>query len=120
MSYYQRHIFFCLNQRDKGEDACAQHDAQSKTYRYLVDTSAGGDPWRARYAHRWPVALDEAAVDLALALLPGTRDWSGFTASACTVSDRVRTMTEARRARIRPSRPVRYWLSPGAVRRSAR
>jgi len=26
-SYYQRHIFFCLNQRD-GENACAQHGAQ--------------------------------------------------------------------------------------------
>lgn len=29
MSYYERHIFFCLNQRDKGEDACANHDAQA-------------------------------------------------------------------------------------------
>jgi (2Fe-2S) ferredoxin len=26
-SYYQRHIFFCLNQRD-GENACLQHHAQ--------------------------------------------------------------------------------------------
>ncbi|MBI3157390.1 MAG: (2Fe-2S) ferredoxin domain-containing protein [Burkholderiales bacterium] len=25
--YYQRHIFFCLNQRENGEAACAQHDA---------------------------------------------------------------------------------------------
>lgn len=29
MSYYERHIFFCLNQRDKGENACTQHDAQA-------------------------------------------------------------------------------------------
>lgn len=29
MSYYRHHIFFCLNQRDNGEAACAQHDAQS-------------------------------------------------------------------------------------------
>jgi (2Fe-2S) ferredoxin len=29
MSYYERHIFFCLNQRDNGEDACAQHGAQA-------------------------------------------------------------------------------------------
>lgn len=29
MSYYKRHIFFCLNQRDIGEDACAQHSAQA-------------------------------------------------------------------------------------------
>jgi (2Fe-2S) ferredoxin len=29
MSYYQHHIFFCLNQRDKPEAACAHHDAQA-------------------------------------------------------------------------------------------
>ena len=29
MSYYARHIFFCLNQRDGGEACCAQHDAQA-------------------------------------------------------------------------------------------
>ncbi|MFN3303521.1 MAG: (2Fe-2S) ferredoxin domain-containing protein [Roseateles sp.] len=28
MSYYQRHIFFCLNQRTNGEASCADHDAQ--------------------------------------------------------------------------------------------
>ena len=28
-SYYQRHIFFCLNQRDNGESCCADHDAQA-------------------------------------------------------------------------------------------
>lgn len=28
MSYYQRHIFFCLNQRENGENSCAQHRAQ--------------------------------------------------------------------------------------------
>jgi len=29
MSYFQRHIFFCLNQRDNGENSCAQHGAQA-------------------------------------------------------------------------------------------
>ncbi len=29
MSYYKRHIFFCLNQRVGGEDSCSQHDAQA-------------------------------------------------------------------------------------------
>ncbi len=29
MSYYQRHIFFCLNERRSGEASCAQHDAQA-------------------------------------------------------------------------------------------
>lgn len=28
-SYYQRHIFFCLNQRDKGQACCADHNAQA-------------------------------------------------------------------------------------------
>lgn len=29
MSYYKRHVFFCLNQRDNGENACLQHGAQA-------------------------------------------------------------------------------------------
>ena len=29
MSYYQRHIFFCLNERTNGEDSCAHHNAQA-------------------------------------------------------------------------------------------
>ena len=29
MSYYERHIFFCLNRRDSGEACCADHDAQA-------------------------------------------------------------------------------------------
>ena len=28
MSYYRHHVFFCLNQRDNGENACLQHGAQ--------------------------------------------------------------------------------------------
>lgn len=27
-SYYERHIFFCLNQRTGGEDSCGDHRAQ--------------------------------------------------------------------------------------------
>jgi len=27
MSYYERHIFFCLNQRENGEACCANHDS---------------------------------------------------------------------------------------------
>jgi tRNA pseudouridine38-40 synthase len=80
----------------------AQHDAKSKTYRYLIDTSAAGDPWRRRYAMAFPRSFDSAAVDAALELIPGRRDWSGFTGSACRVEDRVRTITEARRVVLRP------------------
>jgi len=28
MSYYERHVFFCLNERDKDEDSCARHGAR--------------------------------------------------------------------------------------------
>jgi len=27
--YYQRHIFFCLNERENGEDCCAMHGVQA-------------------------------------------------------------------------------------------
>jgi (2Fe-2S) ferredoxin len=29
-SYFERHIFFCLNQRENGENCCADHDAQAR------------------------------------------------------------------------------------------
>jgi (2Fe-2S) ferredoxin len=29
MNYYKHHIFFCLNERDNGENACMQHGAQA-------------------------------------------------------------------------------------------
>ncbi len=28
MSYYKRHIFFCINQRENGEAACSDHNAK--------------------------------------------------------------------------------------------
>lgn len=28
-SYYERHVFFCLNERKNGEACCAQHGAQA-------------------------------------------------------------------------------------------
>lgn len=28
MGYYQRHVFFCLNERVNGEDSCARHRAK--------------------------------------------------------------------------------------------
>ena len=29
MSYFNRHVFFCLNQRDLGEESCARQGAQA-------------------------------------------------------------------------------------------
>ena len=80
----------------------ARQRAIEKTYRYLVDTSPLGDPWLARFTLASAGRMDEGAIDAALARLPGRRDWSGFTAAACEVHDRVRTMTVARRGSPRP------------------
>jgi (2Fe-2S) ferredoxin len=42
MSYYQRHIFFCLNHRANGEDSCAQHAAQAGFDRCKQAVKAAG------------------------------------------------------------------------------
>jgi (2Fe-2S) ferredoxin len=41
-SYYQRHIFFCLNERSNGEACCAQHDATAAFERCKSLVKAGG------------------------------------------------------------------------------
>ena len=41
-SYYQRHIFFCLNERANGEACCAQHFAQSGFDRCKAQVKAAG------------------------------------------------------------------------------
>jgi len=40
--YYQRHIFFCLNERKNGEVCCAQHDAQAAFERCKEQVKAAG------------------------------------------------------------------------------
>jgi tRNA pseudouridine38-40 synthase len=80
----------------------AQHDAVSKTYRYLLDRSPHGDPLLARYALHHPHPMDLDAVAEALARLPGRRDWSGFAGAACPHDDRVRDLTLASCREISP------------------
>lgn len=41
-SYYQRHIFFCLNERSNGEACCAQHDAMAAFDRCKSQVKAAG------------------------------------------------------------------------------
>jgi len=73
----------------------AQYDALRKTYRYRVDRSRHADPFLARYALHVPYALDVERLREMLALLPGRRDWSGFSDSRCRVRDRIREVFEA-------------------------
>lgn len=41
-SYFQRHIFFCLNERQNGEACCAQHDAAAAFERCKSLVKAAG------------------------------------------------------------------------------
>lgn len=41
-SYYERHIFFCLNERKNGEECCAQHRAQAGFDRCKMQVKAAG------------------------------------------------------------------------------
>ncbi len=41
-SYYQRHIFFCLNERSNGEACCAQYDATAAFDRCKSQVKAAG------------------------------------------------------------------------------
>jgi len=42
MSYYERHIFFCLNQRDGGQACCADHAAQDAFDHCKAQVKAAG------------------------------------------------------------------------------
>ena len=42
MSYYQRHIFFCLNQRTNGESSCGDHDPQANFDHCKAQVKAAG------------------------------------------------------------------------------
>ena len=41
-SYYERHVFFCLNQRKGGEESCANHRAQEGFDRCKSQVKAAG------------------------------------------------------------------------------
>ena len=41
-SYYGRHIFFCLNERQNGEDCCANHHAKEAFDRCEAQVKAAG------------------------------------------------------------------------------
>ena len=41
-SYYERHIFFCLNERANGENSCSQHNAQAAFDRCKAQVKSQG------------------------------------------------------------------------------
>ena len=48
--YYDRHIFFCLNERKSGENCCAQHQAQQgfERCKLLVKQAGMSGPGQVR------------------------------------------------------------------------
>ncbi len=94
----------------------ARRTRHEKTYVYRLDLSPGGDPFARRFAWHYVHPIDRAVVDRALAKLPGTRDWSGFTAARCTIVDRVRTLSVARLEWPAPTAPCFRFRGNGFLR----
>jgi len=84
-----------LRLRTVPESFHARRSARFKTYRYRLDLSLAGDPFVNRFAQHYPWKLDFEQIRRGLSLLPGRRDWSGFTGAACEIENRVRTLEEA-------------------------
>src|SRR3989344_3442210 len=64
--YYQRHIFFCLNERTNGEDSCAHHNAQAGFDRCKAQVKAAGlaGPVAVVYPEgTWYTYVDAADID---------------------------------------------------------
>lgn len=88
-----------LRARQVPEDFHARYAAHTKTYRYRIRNSAVDSPFEAKYMHRIPKRLDEAAMDRAAAAFVGTHDFLALCAagsSAAAHGDTVRTITDCR------------------------
>ena len=68
MGYYKHHIFFCLNQRENGEAACAQHDAQGAfdhTVKYVKERAQFGKHIAEFQGVQFQIARMAADVEIA-------------------------------------------------------
>ena len=65
---------------EEAEDGfSARFSARSRAYRYRLLRRRVRSPFEARRALWWPKPLDRDALDAAVALLPGTHDFTAFT-----------------------------------------
>jgi tRNA pseudouridine38-40 synthase len=74
----------------------SRRDAQSKTYAYVLDRAAQGDPFVSRFALHHPHFVDRAAIEEALRRLPGRRDFAGFAGADRATGSTVRDLLAAR------------------------
>lgn len=77
-------------------DFHARFSAKRKTYVYRLWRDAVVSPFVHRYVLGFPHVLDERALDEATAVFIGTHDFTSFCAASTEVTDRVRTVFEAR------------------------
>jgi (2Fe-2S) ferredoxin len=61
MSYYERHIFFCLNERVSGEACCARQDAQAAFEHCKARVKAAGVAGAGRVRVNRAGCLDRCA-----------------------------------------------------------
>ncbi len=67
MSYYDKHVFFCLNRRDDGRACCASHDAeamQAHAKQRIKALKLSGGPCLVVYPEgTWYTYVDRADID---------------------------------------------------------
>ena len=80
-SYYQRHIFFCLNERPNGEACCAQHDAQAAFERCKSQVKAAGLAGPGQVRVNKAGCLDRCAAGPVAVVYPGAVWYSYVDAS---------------------------------------
>ena len=73
----------------------ARFSARSKTYRYVVDSSAVASPFGRLFAWHLPETLDVVAMREAAATLVGTHDFAAFQSTGSATSGTVRTITRS-------------------------
>ena len=74
------------------DDFHARFSAQSRAYRYILNTRNIPLGILADYVSRYPLELDIEAMRSALQVLLGTPDFSAYRASGCQSKDPVKTM----------------------------
>ncbi|NOZ24970.1 MAG: tRNA pseudouridine(38-40) synthase TruA [Nitrospirae bacterium] len=75
-----------------GEDFHPRYSAKAKSYFYLIDCSAAGNPFMRRYSHHCRQRLDSRLMLSASACLIGRHDFSSFRASGCGARSAVREL----------------------------
>jgi (2Fe-2S) ferredoxin len=69
-SYYERHVFFCLNDRSNGEDCCARHAAMEGFDRCKLQVKAAGLAGPGKVRVNKAGCLDRCAAGPVLVVYP--------------------------------------------------